>query len=102
MTRPEIEPRSPGHLANTLPLGQWAGQKLFVCLFVCFVFCFSWGGCLLFWGEGVTKVFFLQVSTVHQPRKQCLVNRDRHRLAISKSMDSYRVAIGHMEDSPDR
>ena len=25
MTRPEIEPWSPGPLANTLPVSQWAG-----------------------------------------------------------------------------
>ena len=27
MTQPEIEPRSPGPLPNTLPLGQWASKK---------------------------------------------------------------------------
>ena len=28
MTRPEIEPRFPGPLANTLPLSQWAGKYI--------------------------------------------------------------------------
>ena len=26
MTQPGIEPQSPGPLANTLPLGKWAGK----------------------------------------------------------------------------
>ena len=35
MTRPEIEPRSFGPLANTLPQSQWVGDRTTVCkLFV--------------------------------------------------------------------
>ena len=31
------------------------------------------------------------------PRKQCLINQDRHWHATSKGMDSYRLAISHMK-----
>ena len=39
---------------------------------------------------------------VHLPRKQCLINRKRHRHAPNEGMDSYRYAIDHMEVRPDR
>ena len=42
------------------------------------------------------------VDKVHLPRKQCLINRDRHEYATSKGMDSYRLAIGRMKVRPDR
>ena len=34
---------------------------------------------------------------VHLPRKQCLINQDRHQHVTSKGIDSYRLTIGHME-----
>ena len=42
------------------------------------------------------------VRQVHLPRKQCLINRKRHRHADNESMDSYRYAIDHKEVRPDR
>ena len=30
------------------------------------------------------------LEKIHLPRKQCLINRDKHRHATSKGMDSYR------------
>ena len=39
---------------------------------------------------------------VHRPRKQRLINLERHQHATSKGIDSYRFAIGHMEVEPDR
>ena len=42
------------------------------------------------------------LKLVHLPRKQCLINRDRHQHATRKGMDSYRLAFGHMEVRPDR
>ena len=39
---------------------------------------------------------------VHLPRKQWLINQDRHQHVTSKGMDSYRYVIGHMEVRPDR
>ena len=38
---------------------------------------------------------------VHQLRKQCLINRDRHQHTTIKDMDSYQSTIGHMEVRPD-
>ena len=35
------------------------------------------------------------------PRKQDLINRDIHHLAISKGLETYRETIGHMEDLTD-
>ena len=35
-------------------------------------------------------------------RKQCLFDQDRHRHVTNKGMDSYQLAIGHMEVRPDR
>ena len=39
---------------------------------------------------------------VHRPRKQCLINREWHQHETSKGMDSYWLAIDHMEIRPDR
>ena len=39
---------------------------------------------------------------IHLPRKQCLINRKRHRHAANEGMDSYGYAIDHMEIRPDR
>ena len=39
MTRPEIEPQSPGPLVNTLPIGQRADISMYVCMFVCVCVC---------------------------------------------------------------
>ena len=41
-------------------------------------------------------------SYLGSSRKQCLINRDRHRHVTSKGMDSYQLAIGHLEVRPDR
>ena len=39
---------------------------------------------------------------VHQPMKQCLINRDWHQHVTGKGMDSFRLAIGHIEVRADR
>ena len=39
---------------------------------------------------------------VHLPRKKRLINLERHQLVTSKGMNSYRLAIGHMEIRPGR
>ena len=45
---------------------------------------------------------FESSGLVHLLRKQYLINRERHQYAISKGMDSYRLAIGHLEVRPDQ
>ena len=42
------------------------------------------------------------LKLVHLPWKQCLINREKHHHATSKGMDSYRLAIGHIEVIHDR
>ena len=48
-----------------------------------------------------TKRYLSETSRqVHLPRKQCLINEDRHRHVTSKGMDCYRSDLGHMELRP--
>ena len=44
-------------------------------------------------GDISTLKFSETCRQVHLPRKQCLLNRDRHQHTISKGMDSHRWAI---------
>ena len=39
---------------------------------------------------------------IHLPRKQCLINQKGHQHTANEGMDSYRLAIDHMEIRPDR
>ena len=39
---------------------------------------------------------------IHLPRKQRLINRNGHRHAANEGMDSYQLAIDHMEIRLDR
>ena len=42
MTRPGIEPRSPGPLANTLTAKPMSGHKMeYIILKICFIFCMT-------------------------------------------------------------